>query len=126
MSKLSVCSPVAVSLELPVLVVEGTPVLLLEPSRDAVEVEGVVASAPSSSAFVLCICDLVGLTVDAGLHDVVLANSTVINCDVYNLSQLNDSDSPQDQRETAFHFLISNLFCVLVDSTIICLFNYLD
>ena len=101
MSKLSVCSPVAVSLELPVLVVEWTPVLLLEPSRDAVEVEGVVASAPSSSAFFLRICDLIGLTVDAGLHDVVPANSTIINCVIKN------------QRETAVHlFILSFPMCL--------------
>ena len=69
-------------MELPVLIVEGTAVLLLQPSRDAVEVKCVVASAPGSSALVGCVCDLVGLAIDARLHDVILANSAVVDRDV--------------------------------------------
>ena len=69
-------------MELPVLVVERAAVLLLEPPRDAVEVESVVASAPSGSAFLLSVRDLVSLAVDAGFHDVVLADGAVVNGDV--------------------------------------------
>ena len=46
------------------------------------EVEGVVADTPSRSALVLHIGDLVGLTVDAGLHDVILADGTVVDVHV--------------------------------------------
>ena len=56
--------------------------MLLEPSRDAVEVKSVVASAPCSRALVSCVCDLVSLAIDAGLHDVILADGTIINSDV--------------------------------------------
>ena len=69
-------------MELPILVVEGTAVLLFQPSRDAVEVECVVASAPGSSALLGCVRDLVGLTIDARLHYVILANGAVVDCDV--------------------------------------------
>ena len=46
------------------------------------EVERVVAGAPSSRALVGGVRDLVGLAVDAGFHDVVLANSAVVDRDV--------------------------------------------
>ena len=69
-------------MELPVFVVERATILLLEPSRDAVEVKSVVASSPGSRALVCCVCDLVGLAIDAGLHDVILADGTVVNSDV--------------------------------------------
>ena len=69
-------------MEFPVLVVEGTAVLLLQPSRDAVEVECVVASAPGSSALFACVRDLVGLAIDAGLHNMVLADGAVVYRDV--------------------------------------------
>ncbi len=55
---------------------------MLEPSRDAVEVERVVAGAPCSCTLFGGVCDLIGLAVDAGLHDVVLANGAVVNRDV--------------------------------------------
>ena len=46
------------------------------------EVKCVVASAPGSSALVGCVCDLVGLAIDAWLHDVILADSAVVDRDV--------------------------------------------
>ena len=46
------------------------------------EVEGVIADAPSLVAFLLRVGNLVSLTVHAGLHDVISADSTVINMDV--------------------------------------------
>ena len=45
------------------------------------EVEGVVADTPSLIAL-LSIGYLVSLTVDAGLHDMVPADGTVVNVDV--------------------------------------------
>ena len=79
---MSVSSFVAVPLELPVFVVKWAAVLLFEPPRNAVEVERVVASAPGGSALISCVCDLVGLAVDAGLHDVIFADGAVVNSDV--------------------------------------------
>ena len=46
------------------------------------EVEGVVADTPSLIAL-FSIGYLVSLTVDAGLHDMVPADGTVVNVDVY-------------------------------------------
>ena len=46
------------------------------------EVECVVASAPSSRALVGGVCDLIRLALDAWLHDVILADGTVVDCDV--------------------------------------------
>ena len=75
-------SLVSVPLELPVLVVEGATILLLEPSRDAVEVKSVITDTPGSRALFCCVCDLVGLAVDAVLHDVVFTDCTVVDGDV--------------------------------------------
>lgn len=55
---------------------------MFEPSRYAVKVERMIAGAPGCSALVSSISDLVGLAVDARLHDVVLANCTVVDVDV--------------------------------------------
>ncbi len=47
------------------------------------EVEGVIAHTPSSSAFVTCVSNLVSLTLDARLVNMVLANSAVLNINIY-------------------------------------------
>ena len=44
--------------------------------------EGVVAHSPGRRALVLHVRDLVGLAIDAGLHDVVLADGAVIDVHV--------------------------------------------
>ena len=75
-------SVVTVLLEVPFPVVEGAHGPRLQPPTDAVEVESVVAHAPCSGALFLDIRYLLRLTVDARLHDMVLANSAVINMDV--------------------------------------------
>ena len=46
------------------------------------EVERVVADTPRSSALFLGIRNLVSLAVDAGLHDVIFTDRTVINVNV--------------------------------------------
>ena len=46
------------------------------------EVEGVVADAPGGGALFLCIADGVSLTIDAWLHNMVLADRTVVDMDV--------------------------------------------
>lgn len=54
----------------------------LEPSRNAVEVEGVIALTPSDGALFGCGRALVGLAFDAKVHDVVSADGAVIDYDV--------------------------------------------
>ena len=73
---------VSVLLELPFFVVKGTHRSSLQPSRNAMEVEGMVALTPGRRAVSLAFRHLRSLAVDAGLHDVVLANGTVINMDI--------------------------------------------
>ena len=46
------------------------------------EVEGVVAHSPGGGAVILAFSHLRGLTVDTGLHDVVLADGAVVYMDV--------------------------------------------
>ncbi len=72
----------AVLLELPVPVVEGTDLARLEPPRDAVEVEGVVAHAPGHGALLARGRGLVRLALDAQIHDVVAADGAVVHHDI--------------------------------------------
>ena len=85
-------------LQLPLAVVERAHIARLEPARDAVEVEGVVADAPRSVALLGGRRDLVRLAVDAcggqsrralgkrlrltEIHDVVPADRAVVDDDV--------------------------------------------
>lgn len=70
-------------MELPILIVKGAAGLLLKPLRDAVEVKCVVTSAPSYGAFFSGVGDLVSLALNARLHDVIPADGTVVNVNVY-------------------------------------------
>ena len=91
----------AVLLELPVTVVERADLTCLEPAGDAVEVEGVlyehklasstiddgegstyVADTPGDGALLRGRRSLVGLAVDAQVHDVVAADGAVVDDDV--------------------------------------------
>ena len=69
-------------MEFPFFVVKRANDPRLEPSRDAVEVERVVADPPGNGALFLVIG--VSLAVDAWLHNVVLADGAVVDVDVYN------------------------------------------
>ena len=91
---------VSVLLELPVPVVEGADLPGLQPAGDAVEVEGVVTHPPGHGtllasgaglARVTSLTDhlldqvspyLVGLALDAQVHDVVPADGAVVHHDV--------------------------------------------
>ena len=66
--------------EVPVLVAERTHLSIFEPSGDAVEMEGVVALAPTKNAIFRR--TLRGLALDAGIHRVVPTNSTIIHRNV--------------------------------------------
>jgi len=75
-------SSATVLLEFPVSVVQGADLAGLQPSGDAVEVEGMIADPPSNSAFFARRRSLVGLTFDAEIHDVISADGTVVDDDV--------------------------------------------
>jgi len=68
----------AVLLELPLSVIQRAHISSFEPSRDTVEVEGMIADPPGHSAFSV-LRSLVGLAFDAKIHDVVSANSAVVH-----------------------------------------------
>merc|ERR1719422_467602 len=72
----------SIFLELPVPVAQGTNISGLEPSGDAVEVEGVIAHPPSHSALFTGGAGLVCLTLDAQVHDVVPADGAVVHHNV--------------------------------------------
>ena len=75
------CS-LTVAIEVPLLIVKGAHGSSFEPARYAMEVEGVIAHSPSLITFLFRVGDLVGLTVDTGLHDMVSADGTVIDVDI--------------------------------------------
>ena len=66
--------------EVPVLIAKGTHLSILEPSGDAMEMEGVITLAPSQDAIFWR--TLRGLALDAGIHGVVPTNSTIIHRNV--------------------------------------------
>ena len=72
--------------EVPLFIVEGADGAGLDPTRDAVEVEGVVAHAPRSRALFVGVGHLVGLALDARLVDVVLADGAVLHGHVYTIN----------------------------------------
>jgi len=69
-------------LELPLAVVQGADLASLQPSRDAVEVECVVAHPPSHSALFRRGRGLICLTLNAKVHDVIAANGAVVHDNV--------------------------------------------
>ena len=73
---------VSVLLELPVPVVEGADLPGLQPAGDAVEVEGVVTHPPGHGTLLASGAGLVGLTLDAEVHDVVPADGAVVHHDI--------------------------------------------
>jgi len=72
----------SVLLEFPLAIVQWANLSSLEPSRNAVEVEGVVANSPGNRALLTCRGCLIGLAFDAEIHDVVSANGAVVDDDV--------------------------------------------
>ena len=72
----------SILLELPVPVVKRADLSGLEPPGDAVEVEGVVAHPPGHGALLAGGGGLVGLALDAQVHDVVPADGAVVHHDV--------------------------------------------
>jgi len=83
-----------VLLEFPVSVIEWAYLAGLQPSGDTVEVECMVADSPSNSALFAGCRSLVGLALDAQIHNMVSADSTVVN---------NDIPSPQSNSIPLLH-----------------------
>jgi len=69
-------------LELPLAIVQRTDVPCLKPTGDTVEVESVITDTPGSVTLFTAGSHLVGLTINAEVHDVVSANGTVVNDDI--------------------------------------------
>lgn len=71
---------VSVHLELPVAIVEWANLASLEPTGDAVKVEGMVADAPGDGTLVRGDGQRrIGLTLDAQVHYVITADGTVVD-----------------------------------------------
>ena len=73
-------------MKLPFFVIKGAADSGLEPPGNAVEVERVIANSPRRGALLRCVGHRVSLAVDAGLHDVVLADGAVVNVNIYTQS----------------------------------------
>lgn len=71
-----------VLLKLPVTVVQWAHLAGLEPARNTMEMEGVVANAPSYGALLARGRGLVRLTLNAEVHDVVSADGAVVDDNV--------------------------------------------
>ena len=66
-------------LEFPFLIIKWTNDSGREPSRNAVEMIGVIAHSPRNFTFFSFFFGGIGLAIDTRLHDVVPANSAVVN-----------------------------------------------
>ena len=75
-------------MELPFLVVKWAHNSSLQPSGNAMEMECVIANSPRSCALFLGVGDGMCLTIDAGLHNMILADRTVVNVDVYKMNKM--------------------------------------
>jgi len=73
---------VAVFLELPVSIVQGAHLTCLQPTANAVEVKCVVTHTPSNCAFLTGLTCLISLTLNTKIHNMVPADSTVINYNI--------------------------------------------
>lgn len=71
-----------IPLELPITVVQRTDVARLEPARDAMEVEGMVARAPGHGALLVRVGSGIRLALDAQIHDRVAADGAVVDVNV--------------------------------------------
>jgi len=72
----------AILLKVPVPVVERTHLPCLQPPTDAVEVESMIARAPCNSTVIDAGTAVVGLTLDAEVHDVIATYGTAVHYQV--------------------------------------------
>jgi len=73
---------VAIFLEVPLAIVQWAHLTRLEPARDAVKVERVIAHAPCHCAFLVRGRLLIRLTLDAQIHNVIATDCTIVDDNV--------------------------------------------
>lgn len=83
-----------VLLEFPISVVKWANLASLQPTGDTMKMESVVTNSPGYSALLTCGRSLVCLTFDAKIHNVISADSAVIN---------NNVPCPQSYRVPLLH-----------------------
>ncbi len=66
-------------MKLPCLVVQRAGLPRLEPARNAMKMEGVIAHTPCHRAGLRGGAALIGLTLDAQVHDVIAANGAIVH-----------------------------------------------
>lgn len=69
-------------LEFPLSIVQWAHLTRLQPPWDAMEMERMIAYTPSDGAFIGCGRCLIGLAFNAQIHDVIAANSTIVDDNV--------------------------------------------
>lgn len=74
---------VTIFLEVPFTIVQRADLTRLQPTWDAMEVEGVVANAPGNGALLAGGRCLIRLAFDAEVHDVVTANGAIVDNDIW-------------------------------------------
>lgn len=68
--------------KVPVDIVQWTDGTRLQPKRNAVEMKGMITSAPGHGALGIVICRLIGLALNAGIHNMIATNGAVVNDNV--------------------------------------------
>ena len=72
----------AILLELPITVIQRTDLTSFQPAGNTMEMEGMIAHAPSHGTFFRSHGSLISLAFDAQIHNVVSANGAVVNDNV--------------------------------------------
>ena len=103
-----------VFLEFPISVVQRTNLSSLQPARDAMEVKSMVTHSPSHCALLRGDWSLISLAFNAKIHDVVAADSAIVDHDVPSPKSdgipLFDFKSRKKQSQDFSTFLVQNIF----------------
>lgn len=103
-----------VFLEFPISVVQRTNLSSLQPARDAMEVKSMVTHSPSHCALLRGDWSLISLAFNAKIHDVVAADSAIVDHDVPSPKSdgipLFDFKSRKKQSQDFSTFPVQNIF----------------